>query len=135
MCLCVGGGSRGGGERRLTRAGAPPMCHALAGGGDFKNPVVNAIAEYSPVSDKIFILRAGTVTTFHTVVLVWFTGILSKYACTLMIVKNIELKLSQPKSEVRLSLRSERSSRNDCGQRLTMSLVSLPTYTIWGGGV
>ena len=33
------------------------------------------------------------VMTLHTVVLVWFTGVLSEYAHTLMIGENIELKL------------------------------------------
>ena len=46
----------------------------------------------SPSGDKIFILRAGTVTTLRTVVLVWFTNILAKYVHAIMIAENIELK-------------------------------------------
>ena len=66
--------------------------HTLAGGGDSINLVVNAITKYSPVGDKIFSLWAGTVMTPHTVVLVWFTSILSEYAHALMIAEDIELK-------------------------------------------
>ena len=46
----------------------------------------------SPLGDKIFILRVGTVTTLHTVVLVWFTNILAEYIHRIMIAENIELK-------------------------------------------
>ena len=46
----------------------------------------------SPLGDKIFILWAGTVMTLRMVVLVWFTNVLAKYICAIMIAKNIELK-------------------------------------------
>ena len=44
------------------------------------------------MGDKIFILWAGTVTTLHMVVIVWFTNVLAEYVHAIMIAENIELK-------------------------------------------
>ena len=55
---------------------------------DSKNRDVNANAKFSPLGDKIFILRVGG----GTVVLVWFTNVLAEYVHALMIAENIELK-------------------------------------------
>ena len=78
--------------------------------------------------------------TLHMVVLVWFTGILSEYAYALMIAENIELKQlfnlnSYPFADQSLKLgchKHQREALAMTGQRLTMSLVGLPIYTIWG---
>ena len=71
-----------------------PLCHALAGrrGVDSINQDVMQMLSLSPLGDKIFILRAGTVMTLHTVVLVWFTNVLAEYVHAIMIAENIELK-------------------------------------------
>ena len=68
------------------------MFHALARGVDSRNWDDNANAEFSPSGDKIFILRAGMVTTLCMVVLVLFTNVLAEYVHAIMIAKNIELK-------------------------------------------
>ena len=87
--------------------------------------------------DKIFILQVGMVITFRMVVLVWFTGILSEYAHALIRAENrtkthIYFEFV-PICRPRMSQKCERGYRYDCGQRLTMSLVGLPIYTIlWG---
>ena len=56
------------------------------------NQDVTQMPSLSPLDDKIFILRAGMVTTFHTVVLVWFTYVLAEYIHAIMVAENIELK-------------------------------------------
>ena len=61
-------------------------------GFDSRNRDDNANAEFSPLGDKIFILRAGMVMTLRTVVLVWFTNVLAEYVHAIMIAENIELK-------------------------------------------
>ena len=96
VCLCRGGVIRGGGGKEIDASWSSTYVSRTGrGGGDSENLVVNAITKFSPVCDKIFILRAGTVMTLH-MVLVWLTGILSEYAYALMIAKNIELKFHQP---------------------------------------
>ena len=71
----------------FTMAAHPgtPLCHTLAGMVDSRNWDVSTNAQFSPSGDKIFILQIGTVTTLHTVVLVWFTNVLAEYIHTIMI--------------------------------------------------
>ena len=56
------------------------------------NQNVTQTPSLSPSGEKIFILWAGTVTTLHTVVLIWFTNVLAEYIHAIMIAENIELK-------------------------------------------